>query len=182
MTQYVIVEEGSRRVRGFVDQDDTPDPVEGCAIVENLAPVAHFPEAPTAASVLHMIDGSLTWIDTATLADAQAAAWDAVKAARDAAEAGVFMFEGDVYDLNKENVSGAALAALMAQIAGQPFSIEWTLADNSVRALDAATMQALGRAMVAHIDALHCTARDLRERISAAATPAEAYSVTWSPE
>lgn len=128
------------------------------------------------------IDGAPRWVDLATLADAQAVAWEAVKRAREDAEAGVFTFEGGLYDLNKENVSGAALAALMAQLAGQPFSIEWTLADNSVRVLDASTMQSLGRAMVTHIDGLHCTARGLRERIAAAATPEEAYAVTWPTE
>lgn len=182
MTQYVIVEQESSRVRGFVDQDETPDPVEGCLIAENVNPVTHYPEAPTATSVLYWRDGALAWEESATLGRAQEAAWDRVKAARDAAEVGVFTFEGDVYDINKANVSGAALAALMAQLAGQPYSVEWTLADNTTRMLDGAAMQRLGIALVEHVDGLHATGRELRARIEAATTIEEAYAVTWPNE
>lgn len=183
MKQYMTIAPDGR-VDSLYDlaDDEAPPNVDGFAVEEVAVPFNGWPAGPTPTSALHWHEGAFSWLETADVAGAQAIAWERVKAARDKAEAGTFEFEGGIYDLNKENVSGAALAALMAQLAGQPFSIEWTLADNSVRVLDATTMQALGRSMVAHIDALHCTARGLRERISAATTPDEAYAVTWPTE
>ena len=69
-------------------------------------------------------------------------------------------------------------AAEAAQLtAAAPFSVDWTLADNTVRALNAQNMLDVGRALGAHIITRHAKGRALRARIDAATTPA-AVSMT----
>lgn len=70
------------------------------------------------------------------------------------------------------------MATLAAQ-AGQPFSIDWTLADNTVRTLSGADMIAAGQAMALHIEAQHETGRAVRAAIMAATTLAEVDAVQW---
>lgn len=111
-------------------------------------------------------------LSTAPLDALQGALWQRVKAARDAAiDGGAATPEGvvDSDALSRSNISGAALGALIAQSAGAPFSVEWTLKDNSVVTLDASAMIALGLAVLAHVNGCHDHARTLREQIEAAA-------------
>ena len=99
------------------------------------------------------------------------AVWEAAKAQRDAhIDGGAATPYGvaDSDDLARSNVSGAALAALIAKNGGDPFSITWTMADNSTVPLDADGMIALGVAVMAHVDACHAHARALRAAIESA--------------
>ncbi|MBH0112702.1 DUF4376 domain-containing protein [Novosphingobium sp. YJ-S2-02] len=75
----------------------------------------------------------------------------------------------DTSEEAQRNIVGATLAAQIALAAAQPFSIDWTMADNSEANLDAEAMIAVGLAVVAHIDACHARARALRAEINAAA-------------
>lgn len=190
MTQYVAVEAATDRILQGIGRPDPPGytgpptwrpfPKNGIVYYPWQGPLA-LSDAPTPTSVYEWHDAPV-WIEKAHLANAKAAAWDRIKKARDKAEAGTFLFNGDLYDANKENISGAALAAMMAKLSNQPFSIAWTLADNTVKVLDGDAMQALGLAMVAYIDSLHNTARSLRNQIEAAATPQQAYAIAWPGE
>jgi hypothetical protein len=125
------------------------------------------------------VDG-VEWVETSTLDQARAEAWTAAKNARVEAEAEPFEFEGGMYDPNKENVSGAALAALLAQLGGLEVSRTWTLADNSRRVLTGAQIIAMGLALTARVDAIHERGRMLRDLIDNATTSAEAYGYTWN--
>lgn len=80
---------------------------------------------------------------------------------------------------SRSNLSGAALAALIAQINSQPFSISWTAADNSVHSLDAAGIIAVGLAVMQHTSAAHDNARTLRLAIETALTQAEVLQVDY---
>jgi len=177
MSQFVATD-SSGRVRFVCNAEIRPMPRDGYIYHAWESPVA-LSAAPTPTSELRWIDNAPRWVESADLGAAKAQAWEGTRSSRDNAERGVFEFDGDWYDINKENVSGAALAALMAQLAGQPFSIDWTLADNSVKTLDGAQVQQLGIAMVRHIDTLHATTRALRQQIEAATTPEQAYAVVW---
>ena len=103
--------------------------------------------------------------------DLQASLWAQVKAKRDAViDGGAPTPFGavDSYELARSNIAGAAMAALIAKGAAQPYSINWTLLDNSVVALDADAMMAVSLAVLAHVNAAHDRARDLRATIDAA--------------
>lgn len=59
------------------------------------------------------------------------------------------------------------------------FTVDWTLANNSVRNLNAADLANVGAALGMHVAAQHAKARLLRSQIEAATTVAEVDAVTW---
>ncbi len=109
---------------------------------------------------------------TLDMAKARAPLWDAVKVRRSAEiDAGVTVpgigdFDGDA--ASRENVAGATSAAMAAKAAAVPFSVTWTLRDNSRVVLDADQIIAVHLAGVARIDAIHTHAATLRALIEAA--------------
>lgn len=140
-------------------------------------PASWVGSTPTEA--LYMVDGVAELVETATLEQARALAWSAAKAARDAAEAADFEFGGVLYQPDVAKITGAVLAALLPRAPDDPFSINWTVSDNSVVTLDAAQVMALGLTLTARINAIHHRGRNLRALIDNAATPQEAYGHTW---
>jgi hypothetical protein len=105
-----------------------------------------------------------------------------ILAQRDLALAGGFTWDGSAFDsqpADRMNVIGASVAALGALSAQTPLSIDWTLADNSVRTLSAADVWGLGQALLAHVATQHATARPLRAAIEAAQTVEEVLAVAW---
>lgn len=78
---------------------------------------------------------------------------------------------------SKANVDGAAQAALMAKLGGQPFTINWSLHDDSEITLDADQMQEVGLALMAHINTAHTTARGYKDQVKAATTMVEIEAV-----
>lgn len=184
MTRYYFIERdaaGAFLMQRSVDWGGEgppapPEPMPGNSIAPLSGPLDL--SAPTPTSVF---DGfSLQWVEAATLAAAQAEAWAAAKIERERAEAAPFEFDGGMYDPNKENIAGAALAALMAQLRSMQVSRRWTLADNSRRDLTGDQIIALGLALTARVDAIHERGRQLRDLINASTTPAEAYGYTWN--
>ena len=108
------------------------------------------------------------------------AKWAEVKQHRDATENGGFTWDGSSFDstpISQSRIQGAAQLATLAKINNQPFSIDWTLADNSVRTLSGDDMIAVGAALGAHINEQHVRARQLREQIEAATTPEQVQAV-----
>jgi hypothetical protein len=74
---------------------------------------------------------------------------------------GTFSADGD----SKANIDGAAQAALMAKLGGQPFTINWSLHDDSEITLDADKMQAVGLGLMAHVNAAHTVARGYKNQV-----------------
>lgn len=112
-----------------------------------------------------------------TLLASKQRAWAACKAARDAAEAADFVFDGVAYQPDMQKITGAVLAALLPS--ETPFSIDWTVSDNSVVTLNASQVIGLGLALTARINSIHQYGRTMRALIDNAETPAEAYGHTW---
>lgn len=131
--------------------------------------LAHAPPPPTPS---HTWDWpSKAWV--LSLAAAKGAKWAEVKAARDAQEFGVFKwnglsFDGDVQAQRRLNL--AVMAAQAALSAGEPWSMDWTLFDNTTIALSAADMIGVVEALGANINAAHEAARAKRALIEAATT------------
>lgn len=132
------------------------------------------------AAMQHVPDGHQIIIlpqDVWTLPPAEAvggyrtALWERVKLIRDAVIAGGAPTPFGTVDCDTEgrsNISGASTAAIIATISDQPFSITWTLQDNSLVTLDASQMMALGLAVVGHVNAAHERARVLRAALDEA--------------
>lgn len=108
--------------------------------------------------------------------------WGMLKLDRDAAENAGFTWDGSTFDSDKTSqsrIQGASQLAILAVSSGSPFSIDWTLADNTVRTLSAQDMIAVGVAMGQHIQAQHAKGRQLRANLDAATTPQEIDSIQW---
>jgi len=121
----------------------------------------------------------VTVIDDVVAVDmdaARAAKWGTVKVKRDAVQTGGCLTPSGRVQTDLESrglINGAVTMALIAQSSSQPYSIAFTLADNSTVTLDAAAMIALGVAVGAFIAAAHAHSVALRSAIDAATTSSE---------
>ena len=134
---------------------------------------------PPPPSAHHIFDYTIKqWVDPRTLSDLQAAKCAQIKRDRDEAEFGGFTWDGSPFDsdaISQSRIHGALqLAALIPD-----FSIDWTLADNTVRALSGSELAAVGVALGLHVGTQHAKARVLRAQIEAATTVAEVDAVVW---
>jgi hypothetical protein len=123
------------------------------------------------------------WVAEPTLEAHRQQQWERIKSERNRAERqGTFEALGSTFDSDPTRIGGAVTAATVALSAQQPFSVTWTLADNTARTLDALQMVAVGLAQMAHIDGLHARARQLRAALADATTPEEVAAITWTQE
>lgn len=112
--------------------------------------------------------GSRAFVEDVDLA--RSMKWEAVKARRELAELGgcqTAYGRVDTTDISKLKINGAVTMAQIAVGQSQPFSISWTMADNTDVALDGAQMIEVGLAVGQHVSACHDVARQLREQIMA---------------
>jgi hypothetical protein len=123
--------------------------------------------------------GQIAADNSDTLEASRDRTWTRIKQARDVAEAADFTWGGSAFQADKARITGATQLALLAEMAGQPYSIDWTLSDNSVRTLDAGDMIAVGVALGQHVADAFETGRQLRAQIAAATTIAELNAIGW---
>ncbi|MEN2746457.1 DUF4376 domain-containing protein [Sphingomonas sp. T9W2] len=106
-----------------------------------------------------------------TIEEQRAGVWEAVRVARDRAEwwgCSTPLGRADSDPDSQRKVAGAVQLAMIAQAGGAPFSIDWTMQDNSSVTHDAAAMIMLGVAVGQHVAACHAVALVKRSAIEAA--------------
>jgi len=117
---------------------------------------------------------TMQWEDPRTLDDLKAAKWEQVKAQRDAAEFGLFVWSGHAFDGDESaqrRINLAVMGVQAAVIAGNSsWSVDWTLADNTSLTLSASDMIGVANALGANIAQAHALARVKRQQIEAAQT------------
>lgn len=122
------------------------------------------------------------WLDPRTLQDLKDAKWAVIKQARDAAEFSTFTYNDMVFDGDLDaqrrlasyiSVSKSAIAA------GQPFSADFTLADNSLVTLSAQDFVGIELAKVQAVAAAFSHGAMLRNQIELATVVAELTSIAW---
>lgn len=148
---------------------------EGWQVIADPAPADYHPD------LYAVVDGALV----PDLARARVAQRAIINAARDAAQdAGADTPSGRMNSDQRARqfINGAVSSAQIALAAGQPFLIDWTLANNSDVTLDAEAMITAGLAVAAHVNAMHQRARVLKARIDAAETLADICAVQWTLE
>jgi hypothetical protein len=123
--------------------------------------------------------GVKAWIDTRDLEQVRADKWTEIKAARECAEYGGFTWDGSAFDSGAISQARIQASVQLANIVGAAFSIDWTLADNTVRTLSAPDMLAVGIALGQHVQAQFGKARALRFQIEAAALAATLEALAW---
>lgn len=125
------------------------------------------------------------WVSSMTVQEVKDERWSKIKTARMEAEFGGFTWDESVFDsdtISQSRIQGAVQLAQMALSAGQPWQIDWTLQDNTVRTLTGEDMFGVGVALGQHVAHCHETARLLREAIEAAQTTEDIEAVTWPLE
>ena len=141
-------------------------------------------EGPVPAGDWHVVAGELQAgrLDLRTLDDRKAEKWEEIKLAREAEidsllETPYGDFDAD--PVSRQNITDAVLMVKTLQELGQPSSIDFTLADNSVVALTAAEMINVGLLLGAKVQSAHSTGRALRTQLDAAETPEAVDLVVW---
>ncbi|MEO8296354.1 MAG: DUF4376 domain-containing protein [Burkholderiales bacterium] len=150
----------------------------GAALAQSVVIDGELVDLGQAPSTFHRIVSG-AWVDPRTIADLRAAKWVAIKVDRARAEAAPLVVAGCTFDAGPTSQQRIAGAVQLALIGGAAFSIDWTLADNTVTTLSAPEMVAVGLALGAQVSAAHERARTLRTAIEAATTAAEVEAVVW---
>lgn len=118
-------------------------------------------------------------VDMRTLEQAQAQAWQRIKAARAVAEKKPFISGGNLFDADVDRLMPAVQ---MASILGAAYTVQWTLADNTHVTLDAAAMIAAGAALAARNNNIFDQARELRTAIAACLSNSDVDAVQWKEQ
>ena len=137
-----------------------------------MAALHTFPNVPT----MILPDGSDVVAIPPTLAEAQKAASDTVKAARDAHLSGGCMTpvgKIDTDDASRTNISGSVTMAMLAKSAGQPFTLSWRMSDNTALDLDADMMIGLGVTVGQFVSATYAASFQVLDQIADASTVEE---------
>ena len=122
------------------------------------------------------------WTDPRTLAQRKATKWASMKAARNTAINAPLVTPHGTFDADpasRANIAGAVALAQTLAAAVPPFSITYTLADNTSVVLDGPGMVSVGLALGAQVQAAFATARALRVQIDAAATADAINLLNW---
>lgn len=134
------------------------------------------PEQPNSYSLFNWT--TKQWEDPRTLADIKAQQWKTIKQARTAAEYAGFTWDSSTFDsdaLSQQRITGAVTLAQMSV----DFTINWTLADNTVRTLNQMEMISVGAALGIHVATIFAHGQALREQIEAATTKAQVEAIVW---
>lgn len=138
-----------------------------------------FIEQPSKPSKHHTWSwGAKQWEDPRTLADFKTAQWTQIKQARSQAEYAGFTWDGSTFDSDATSQNRITGAVTLAQMSAA-FSIDWTLADNTVRTLNQGEMLQVGAALGAHVAMQFAHAQALRLAIEAATTREQVEAVGW---
>ena len=130
-------------------------------------------------SKAHIFDYSTkTWVDPRSLEDHKTAHWALIKAARNEAEFGGFIWNGSTFDsdqVSQARIQGAVLLAT----SNPDFVVDWTLADNTVRSLTTDDLNAISQALGEHVALQHSRARNARALLDQATSLSEVQSISF---
>jgi len=118
------------------------------------------------------------WEDPRTLQDLKDAQWTLIKQARSQAEYAGFTWDTSIFDSDATSQNRITGAVTLAQMS-PTFTIDWILADNTVRTLSATDMMQVAAALGQHVAAQFSHGAALRAQIEAALTQAEVEAVVW---
>lgn len=167
MTKYAKVSDSGNVVYVV----DSIDPQEGMVALTN-----EMTPPPNVWSVYNL--SSQTWIDNRTLDQIKIQQWDQIKASRTEAEYAGFTWDGSVFDsdvVSQGRITGAVTLATLSST----FSIDWTLADNTVRSLNQSEMIQVGAALGMHVQLQFAKGQELRSQIDSATTKDQVESIVW---
>lgn len=180
--QWAVVLEDRTLVR-LVTVGPAEEPV-GLAPEESavalFAPIVGWPQPPVAGQVPCIdVAGELFWEDRRTLQEHRAAAWAAIKAQRQTLETSPLTYDGMVFQADAVSQLKLSNAARLASVEGAGWSVDWTLADDSVATLGKSQINGVVGALAERADALHWVSRELRAQLDAAQSHQAIDAVAW---
>lgn len=135
---------------------------------------------PTQPSVWHNFDWiTKQWVDSRSLEDYKVYQWTFIKKARSEAEYAGFTWDGSTFDsdtLSQNRITGAVTLAQMSTA----FSIDWVLANNTVRTLNQVDMLQVGAALGNHVAQQFNKGVLLRTLIDVATSREEVEAISWN--
>lgn len=156
-----------------IEVEDFVDPNEFYVSGGTLIPI------PVKPSNHHKFNYTLKqWEDPRTLDDLKAEKWRNIKANRDSHEYGGFTWDGSVFDSDATSQQRIAGALQLAQLS-TTFIIDWTLADNSIRTLDAQEMGYVALALGSHVSEVFSHAQELRAQIEETSSIEQLETIHW---
>jgi hypothetical protein len=187
MADYTVIDAFGTPKRYGTCPDDLVDEQaeDGESVVDGLPPSAGHvwngstwverPPKPTLND--EWIDGS--WVDPRTLPDAQAEAWERVKAAQQAAiiEAGTTSIQ--TLDTSEQSLNRITSVATMLLAAPGISTVNFTCADNVRRTFSRADFITMALEVGQAVQATYDVADELRQDIAATVTIAEADAISW---
>lgn len=154
--------------------------------VANGEIVAYTPEqaaAKAAKSIFWTWDNAtMAAVDPRTLDELKAAAWNGIKAAREAAMAAPLATPYGTFDADADSRSNITDAVLMLQTLealGTPSDITFTLSDNTDVVLTTSEMVTVGLLLGQQVQTAYGVGRTLRAQIDSATTAEEVGAVVW---
>lgn len=149
-----------------------------------LGLVAYTPEqrAAKAQPVPHSnwSNHDMRWHDVRAFPELQGQRWDEIKAAREAAVHAVLATPYGPFDADPRSRAAIAETLAFRTQTGTPAEpVLWTTADNQVVSLTLAQLGEVAQLVATRTQACHDLARQLRQQIDAAITPAELAAITW---
>lgn len=178
MTQYLHTSSDGVAI-AFYEEDEPP--FAGVHIID--PPVRGWPVPPFEGAVLMYTDGKFWHRDDRDLEAVRTIKWEEVKQARTDVEFGEFTYNGMVFDGDldaQRRLSILVSLSKSAIAAGEPFSADFTLADNTEVVLTAQDFINIEIAKAQTVTDAFAKARLLRQRINAATTKEEIVAISWS--
>lgn len=117
-----------------------------------------------------------------TLEEAKTEKLAEITAERDKREQTGFDYMGKTFDADTTSLQRLTLAAQSASIAlsaNEPFTINWTVQDDSSITLNAAEMIGIVPAIATHADNLHQEGRNLKDAVNKAKTVKAVEAIVW---
>ena len=176
---------------GWVNEDLIPNLLEDESILLGVKhdmngwidSSGNFQQIPIQPSINHIFNYTTKqWEDPRTLQDYKNQKWEEIKQARSTTEYAGFNWDGSTFDSDAESqtrINGAVTLALIAKQAAQPYTVIWTLKDNTLRALSADDMIAVGLALGNHVQTVFNKGQQLQQQIEQATTKEEIEAITW---
>ena len=127
---------------------------------------------------------SLEWVapNAEPLDDLKTEKWNQIKLFRNIIEFGGFSWKNQIFDsgqLSLIRLGTTVQSAIISKITSSPFSINWTLKNNSVITCSADDILAINDALLNHVNQCHQHSKSLRTRLDEAKSSMQISNINW---
>jgi hypothetical protein len=143
-----------------------------------------IPDPPVKSPEYRYNINTKTWdkVDYRSLEDHKTEKWTDIKNTRNSLEFGGFTWNNYEFDsdtISQTRIQGAVQLAQLAISNSSPFSIDWTLKNNSIVVLSAEEMIQVGLSLANHVTSIHEISRGLKQQIDSAINVEQLANINW---